>query len=62
MECKRTILMRALLAVALVALTRVLTYEFWRDANVKFSMDEKQTRVEWSVNHTSALRGRAATW
>ena len=30
MERKLTILMRALLAVALVAITLVLTYEFWR--------------------------------
>ena len=33
MECKLTILMRALLAVALVAITLVLTYEFWRAGN-----------------------------
>ena len=45
MECKLTILMRALLAVALVAITLVLTYEFWRAGNGKSSLDVQEIRV-----------------
>ena len=44
MECKLTILMRALLAVALVAITLVLTYEFWRAGNGKSSLDVQEIR------------------
>ena len=44
MERKLTILMRALLAVALVAITLVLTYEFWRAGNGKSSQDVQETK------------------
>ena len=44
MERKLTILMRALLAVALVAITLVLTYEFWRAGNGKSSLDVQEIR------------------
>ena len=44
MERKLTILMRALLAVALVAITLVLTYEFWQAGNGKSSLDVQEIR------------------
>ena len=50
MECKLTILMRALLAVALVAITLVLTYEFWRAGNGKSSLDVQEIRLQASIS------------
>ena len=50
MECKLTILMRALLAVALVAITLVLTYEFWRAGNDKPSLDVQEIRLQASIS------------
>ena len=45
MECKLTILTRALLAVALVAITLVMTYEFRRAGNGKSSLDVQEIRL-----------------
>ena len=50
MERKLTILMRALLAVALVAITLVLTYEFWRAGNGKSSLDVQEIRLQASIS------------
>ena len=53
MERKLTILMRALLAVALVAITLVLTYEFWRAGNGKSSLDVQEIRLQASISRRS---------
>ena len=50
MERKLTILMRALLAVALVAITLALTYEFWRAGNGKSSLDVQEIRLQASIS------------
>ena len=57
MECKLTILMRALLAVALVAITLVLTYEFWRAGNGKSSLDVQEIRLQASISRRSVPGG-----
>ena len=55
MERKLTILMRALLAVALVAITLVLTYEFWRAGNGKSWMCRKSAcrRLSAGIPHST---------
>ena len=50
MERKLTILMRALLAVALVAITLVLTYEFSRAGNGQSSLDVQEIRLQASIS------------
>ena len=55
MECKLTILMRALLAVALIAIT--LTYEFWRVGNGKSSLDVQEIRLQASISRRSVPGG-----
>ena len=57
MERKLTILMRALLAVALVAITLVLTYEFWRAGNGKSSLDVQEIRLQASISRRSVPGG-----
>ena len=53
MECKLTILTRALLAVALVAITLVMTYEFRRAGNGKSSLDVQEIRLQASISRRS---------
>ena len=47
MECKLTILMRAL----------VLTYEFWRAGNGKSSLDVQEIRLQASISRRSVPGG-----